>query len=465
MFDARVLSLLFSSAFPFMPGAVDGHLLINGCSAVSNADAAKVLRVDVGTIRMESSTPEEGHTRCVYKSMEKVVGATDALAGELDIDAYRLASAERAQKQLADRGNPDLLVKTADGPDVDDAAILSEQVESDINREPGFVVRHDRNVVAVEMPGSFMQERPAGWSYSMQALGLAGAGAHVLGPLFPDACDVVPRRQLQTLITLQPAVLTPDATGSMSSCKLTAEIGGSSSGSVSIRVEHYASEDDIHSARQYGSLGTLAHGIDPEDFVMVPDGVRGKATGVHDDTIASIEVNDPDANAFVSPSYFYRVQRAALQAAGATVQPAPQFGEEPAALSPQAPAPPAAPSALGSFLQSIEGMDFFTLLPILIPVLLLGGYVRRSMRRKRLLSQGILAKARITAVRDTGTTVNNRPLVRYDVIITTATAGEYRASTTKLTNRLISPASLIGTSQPVRYDANNPQSFIFINDF
>ena len=72
---------------------------------------------------------------------------------------------------------------------------LGEQVGLEVNREPGFALRHDARITVMQMSGSFMQERPAGWAYAMQALGLRIAGAQVQGPLFADACDVVPRAQ------------------------------------------------------------------------------------------------------------------------------------------------------------------------------------------------------------------------------------------------------------------------------
>ena len=71
--------------------------------------------------------------------------------------------------------------------------------------------------------------------------------------------------------------------------------------------------------------------------------------------------------------------------------------------------------------------------------------------------------ARIDAVSDTGTTMNNRPMVRFDVTIKTGAGAEYPASTRVLVSRLIAPASLVGTSQPVRIDRDDPQRFIFLS--
>ncbi len=462
MMLTRLRLLLFLCLLPASFSAMDGQATPNGCSAIAMADVAAVMKVDGGTLRLEATAPDQGHTRCVYKSMERVVGATDALAGELAIDLYLLPSVERARQQLARLGSPALMVKAAGGRESNDAVALGEQVGIDVNRQPGFAVRHDDRITVMQMAGTFMQERPAGWTYAMQALGLKIAGAQVLGPLFQDACDVVPRQQLQTLVTLQPATLTPDASGSMSNCTLTATSDGNRAGAVKLVIRHYADADSIRSTRQEGEPGTLAHGADAGDAVIVPAGVRGKATGIHGDTVATVEVTDPDVNAIVSPSYAFRVQRAALQAAGATVQPAPQAGAEPVALFEKAAGPPTVSDSVARWWQGAHPIFW---IPVLIPVLLVLGGVRNALRRRRLRSRGIAAVARITAVGDTGITVNNQPKVRFDVVITTPAGASYAASTSRTISRLVSPASLIGSTQPVLIDPDNAQSFIFTNDF
>ncbi len=454
----RLRILLF--CLPLLSGsfsAMDGQGTGNGCSAIAMGDIAAVMKVDVGTLRLEATEPDQGHTRCVYKSMERVVGATDALAAELAVDLYLLPSTARAEQQLARLGAPDLLVR-AEGSN--GAVALGEQVGLEVNREPGFALRHDARITVMQMSGSFMQERPAGWAYAMQALGLRIAGAQVQGPLFADACDVVPRAQLQTLVTLQPATLTPDSLGSMSNCTLTASSDGSKNGSVTLTVRHYADADRIKSAEEDGQPGLLAHGSDPGDAVFVPAGVRGKATAVHGTTLATVEVREPDVNAIVSPSYAYRVQRAALQAAGATVQPSAQAGAEPVALAEKGAAPA---TAMDRLLAWWNGVHLIFWLPVLVVGGLVGSGLLRAMTRKRLMTQGLTAVAKITGVSDTGVTVNNRPRVRYDVVITMPSGESYVASTTALSSRLMSPASLIGTTQTVRVDPRDPQSFVFAN--
>lgn len=306
------------------------------------------MHVDPGTLRLEASTPATGHQRCLFKSMERVVGAADALAAELSVDTYHLSTPESARQHAIPLGSPALVVRTATpGNNGDNAYALGEQIGLDVNREPGFALVHGLDVVVLQMSGSFMQDRPAGWAYAMQSFGLRLAGAQVLGPLYPDSCDIIPRAQLQTLVTLQPATLVPDATGSMSSCLLRTQNpdGTRGEGNLTITIRRHQDPQQIQMAEGAGSRGLLAHGTNADDRTVIPGRSTGKVTAIHADTVATLEVSDPDVHAIVSPSYAYRLQRAALQAAGATVVATTQYGPDPVA---QTPKPPAKPTALDS---------------------------------------------------------------------------------------------------------------------
>ena len=155
-----------------------------------------------------------------------------------------------------------------------------------------------------------------------------------------------------------------------------------------------------------GQPGLLAHGSDPGDAVFCAGGGcaarQRRCTGRRWRTV---EVREPDVNAIVSPSYAYRVQRAALQAAGGN------------GCSPSATGRGRTGGACGEGLrlQRRRWIDCWrggasVHLIFWLPVLVVGGLVGsgllRAMTRKRLMTQGLTAVAKITGVSDTGVTVN-----------------------------------------------------------
>ena len=432
------------------------------CAQIRKADVAAILKADPAALTLDSTLPAPGHAQCDFKAVRHVVGGTDATTGELWLDLYHFGNPERAKAQLVSLGRPALLVKTPDK--TDDAVALPEQVRTEnVNREPGFAVRHQSDLAIAQMTGSFMEERPADWAFRMQALALKTVGATVEGTLFADVCQLVPSGDLQTLLTLDPATITPEDAdrGSLRRCRLRAQVDGQAMGNITIKVKHNQTAADLENTESGLERQSLVATNDPADRVLVPAGTRGKATAIHGTTVATIEVEDSDAYAIVSPSFAYRVQRAALQAAGATVLLTNKYGPDPVAKTPPAAVPPSAMNPVSRALNSFDMMSLTWLLPVLIVGGLLLSVFARSRKRSRLLTQGLPGRARIDAVRDTGTTVNNRPLVRFDVTITPDGGMPYQASTTQLVSRLMAPASLVGTTQEVWIDPVNPQSFIF----
>jgi hypothetical protein len=269
----------------------------------------------------------------------------------------------------------------------------------------------------------------------------------------------VPPAELQTLMTLNPATVTTDnSLGDR--CRVSVHDSGSSGTYAEVSVRRHQTAEQIRSDEQEGVPGIAAHGTTPGDEVIVFPNQSGKAVGVHDGTVATIDISDADASALISKSYAYRLQRAALQAAGATVTPAPEYGADPVAQQPLPPAPP----SLWDRVTGAFGPGTITVL-ILVLVFVVMPLLRRR-NRQRLLATGLPGTALITAVHDTGVTVNNNPRVRFDVMITPATGmPAFAASTTKLLSRLVAPTSMIGTTHPVRYDPNNAADFIFTEVF
>lgn len=100
----------------------------------------------------------------------------------------------------------------------------------------------------------------------------------------------------------------------------------------------------------------------------------------------------------------------------------------------------------------------FFLLPALLPILLIP-FTRRSRRRaKRLMTEGRKATATVTAVSDTGVTINDDPRVELTLSIQPDDGGAAFEATRKLTvSRLEIPRP--GDRYPVFYDPAEPARF------
>jgi hypothetical protein len=459
-----LLVLPFVSTFAFGDGTDP-----DACSLVPKAQIADILKVRVDSLSIESSNPDNGHARCVYKSMRHVVGGSDAIAGLLELDYFHLGSPADTKKQIAGWGSEGLTVKTADGPQADTAHETSQSTDSKyINLMPGFAVTHANNFVVIgekDDSSTFFAPHSADWSYKMQVAAFTAAGATVIGPLFADACVVVPQNDLQTLLTLDAATMKAETDSiikqSRDDCRLYAYVGNERKGNIDIKINRNLSASQIREKLGDGTLSNLVQTSDLDDKVAVPAGTRGKAYAVHGSTLAEIEVEDSDPEAIVHPSFAYRVQRAALQLAGATVQPTTKYGPDPVA---QTPKPPPPPSAMDKILAPFKGsLDFiWVLLPIGIVGLFVLGSLRKARLRRRLLQVGIAASARIESVSDTGVTINDNPRVLFLLTITPSNGGPpYSVSITETVSRMSAPGMLVGKTVSVLIDPQDPQKVIF----
>jgi len=73
-----------------------------------------------------------------------------------------------------------------------------------------------------------------------------------------------------------------------------------------------------------------------------------------------------------------------------------------------------------------------------------------------ILEVGAPASARIVRLIDTGTRINDDPVVEFILEISPQDAAPYQASTRGLVSRLDIPAIQPGTVLPVKYDRNDP---------
>jgi hypothetical protein len=115
-----------------------------------------------------------------------------------------------------------------------------------------------------------------------------------------------------------------------------------------------------------------------------------------------------------------------------------------------------------------DWLDPVSWIPIGICLALIGYFIiyrhiiRPARLRRRLMAVGLSGTARIDRVRDTGSSVNDNPVVLYECWITPAGGAPYRASTRMVVSRLSAPAAQVGSRVDVRIDPKNPKLFIIV---
>ena len=91
--------------------------------------------------------------------------------------------------------------------------------------------------------------------------------------------------------------------------------------------------------------------------------------------------------------------------------------------------------------------------PLLIAGVVLYVFMRSQGRRTRLHSSGVLARATVTAVGDTGMTINDNPRARFDLLVEPTSGPAFNAIATQIVSRLAVPR--VGDVVAVRYAPGN----------
>jgi hypothetical protein len=85
-------------------------------------------------------------------------------------------------------------------------------------------------------------------------------------------------------------------------------------------------------------------------------------------------------------------------------------------------------------------------------LLLVGAPLLSGLKNQSVLENGQAAEARILKVMDTGTTINNNPVVRLQLEVHTPGGEVFRAETERLIPRLEVPQIQPGATVEVKYD-------------
>jgi hypothetical protein len=111
------------------------------------------------------------------------------------------------------------------------------------------------------------------------------------------------------------------------------------------------------------------------------------------------------------------------------------------------------PENLGTYFLAFFGPWFFFFVATL--VLFVGPPIANLLHASSILANGISAEAKILKLAETGTTINDRPLVRFSLEVYPAGRPPFRAEAEKLISILDIPRLQPGKVVPVKYDPNS----------
>src|SRR3954454_4078227 len=94
------------------------------------------------------------------------------------------------------------------------------------------------------------------------------------------------------------------------------------------------------------------------------------------------------------------------------------------------------------------------------PNQMLGDMQAEGQKAQHLMANGQVAAATITAVRDTGMTINDNPTVELDLSVTVAGAAPYAVTHRQTISRIAIPSFQPGATIPVRVDPADAQSLM-----
>ena len=295
---------------------------------------------------------------------------------------------------------------------------------------------------------------------------------HAQVPL--DPCKVVNPDDVAALVTLNQATVEtrPMEPGS-DKCTFTMNSPFGEAGEVDIRTSDMGSHEQATARLKqdlpfyFDKKPPLVKTNDPSDHVLSmvqPNGSEARA--VHGKYLVELEVSQLQDAAKAHPTWEYRLQRTALQAAGATILPTEGLPPDPVLPKREAPSASAQEAAHNTGFTSL--FSFFGALslvglvgPLIAIFVIFRVFVAPRSLRKRLLAGGIPGIARIDRITDTGVTINGNPQVHYFCTVTPAGGTPYLASTKAVVSRLVAPAGQVGGTAAVRIDPKDPQRFIF----
>lgn len=322
---AIVVVLVLVGAEPAAADATDP----DACKMATNAAAGALItpRQDV-EIFSARGNPAPGESTCAWSAVQRGLTADAPPEGRLSLAFYHLANRERAtgqMKRLTTTAQAPNLVKTADS---DDQLLRTDATT--------VVARHGGDIVVVDASETRAQAREeAGWTYRLEAMALGAAGAKVTGPAGPRAlspvCQLAAPQHVLALLTLSPSTLEADASdGSGLRCYFSVKdasrkVAGwvQNDGTAQVRREdlgtNAAALKRLHEDRPFFKASELVATADPTDRVVPTPDHPEEVEAVHGPYLVTLNLTGITPEAHADATWAYRVQRTALEIAGATV--------------------------------------------------------------------------------------------------------------------------------------------------
>ncbi len=308
----------------------------DACSLLPLATVGPVLIGETANVHSESGHPAPGEVTCDWSARRPTLTPDAPPESRMTLSWYHMGSLAKAHAQLVRIGGGETrtpLVKTAD-PDDEVARPRRETV----------VARHGRDVAVID--GQQVKNdvsEAADWSYQEEKLTFQAAGARGLHPAdiraTADSCHLIDPARLLGVLTLTRARVNGRVDGPICSISVEDATGGSDAAVSSMRASAQLEVQDMgthayalqfeRQVSPYVPVSTLVHTADPGDRVLVDSAQPGHVYAVHGPYYATLEIEDPSPAARAHPTWAYRVQRAALEAAGATIMSTPGLAPDP----------------------------------------------------------------------------------------------------------------------------------------
>ena len=447
----------------------------DACSLAASGEVQPLITMADVEIRPRSGNPAPGEKTCIWSAYQRGLTADAPPDASLSLAFYHFANLAKAEAEIRriakDALPPPGLVRTADPQD--------RIVRTDATT---VFARHGVDIAVID--ASEVQDiahEKADWDYRIEALALQAAGAKVLGPVddraTADTCHLVPAEHILALLTLSPSTLQPSLDGKR--CFFSVKDGSGNYGAwVNNRGSAHLERENLgfnaaalkfqHDQTPFDPASNLVATTDPTDRVVLNTERPEEVWAVHGPYYVTLSLTDVTQAARAHPSWAYRVQRAALEAAGATIVPKPDITPDPVVPGPVVPRqadapvaaawtppPHAAPANAGliepilHILAVLARIRFFVMpvfigLPILISVrssrarsggtksnlvwwvvplgvglglinMLFGTVITTNL----IYHYGVAGSATVTATSDSGSRSNSRPILNHSVLIRT----------------------------------------------
>jgi hypothetical protein len=298
----------------------------DGCALVPAADVKSALTAEDEIVRDRSGHPAPGESTCEWSAYRRGLTPDAPPDSRLSLSFHHMADSAKAHARLMQIGGGESrkpLVRTDDS----DVEVARPRRETVVVRRGGDIAVVDGQTVASDYINA------VGWSYRLERLGFESLGARNLRPAdahaTADSCHLIDQGRLLAILTLQPARLDGTVNGPI--CSISLEDGAASAAlEVQDMGTHAYALQFQHQISPYMQASTLVHTADGDDRVLVDPNQPGKVSAVHGPYFATLELDSTSAGTQAHPTWRYRVQRAALEAAGASIVPTPGLPPDPA---------------------------------------------------------------------------------------------------------------------------------------